>query len=199
VAIKMAAYNIKRKAANPNLDKHIENINKKVAESDMIIQNVLNFGKTKVPKFENIRLQDIIKENLNVVSSKYSDWNVELKKDFQCVDDCLIDADAGHLAAIFSNILDNAYQALPDKHGSIEISLTQEGDMYLAAIKDNGSGIDNADLAKIFNPFYTTKAKGTGLGLTVCKELVALHGGDLAIDSVKGLGTTVKITLPVKH
>jgi signal transduction histidine kinase len=200
VAIKMAAYNIKRKAANPNLDKHIENINKKVAESDLIIQNVLNFSKTKIPKFEHVNLCDIIKENLATVSSKYKDWNVELKEKYECEAGGPIEADPAQMAAIFSNILDNAYQALPDKAGSIDISVLQEGGAdYVVRVKDSGLGISEENLAKIFDPFFTTKARGTGLGLTVCKELIALHGGKLEIGSKLGEGTTVTITLPKKH
>lgn len=199
-AIKMAAFNIKRKAANPDLDKHIDNINKKVAESDQIIQNVLNFSRTKTPRFETLKLIELIKENLGTVSSKYSGGEVEVKESFTCPDDCLIEADAGQMAAVLSNILDNAYQALPEKKGSIEITVSLEGTTNcLIQIKDSGTGIAKEDLEKIFNPFYTTKAKGTGLGLTVCQELVTLHGGKLEIESVLGKGTTVKITLPVKH
>jgi signal transduction histidine kinase len=66
-------------------------------------------------------------------------------------------------------------------------------------VKDSGAGIEETDLSKIFDPFYTTKARGTGLGLTVCKEIVTLHGGTLDISSVKGVGTEVKIYLPKKH
>ncbi len=199
VAIKMAAYNIQRKAANPNLEKHIVNINKKVAESDLIIQNLLNFGKTKVPHFETIDLCELIKENMNTVSTKYLDWNVDLKDNFNTKGICSVDADAGQLAALFSNILDNAYQSLSGKEGKIEISVNAEDGGYEITIKDNGSGIAEGDLQRIFDPFYTTKARGTGLGLTVCREIVTLHGGTLDITSVKNIGTAVNIHLPARH
>jgi two-component system sensor histidine kinase/response regulator len=93
VAIKMAAYNIKRKAANPKLDKHIDTINKKIAESDLIIQNVLSFGKTKVPHFEEVRLLELVQENINTVTTKYLDWKVELRKNILCPDGCVLEAD----------------------------------------------------------------------------------------------------------
>lgn len=66
-------------------------------------------------------------------------------------------------------------------------------------ISDNGIGIDEEDLEKIFQPFFTRKSKGTGLGLTICNELVRLHGGKIDIKSKKGEGTTVTITLRVKR
>ena len=66
-------------------------------------------------------------------------------------------------------------------------------------IKDNGVGIDKDDINKIFDPFFTKKAKGTGLGLTICKELVNLHGGTLSIKSEKNKGTIVTIKIPIKR
>ena len=199
-AIKTAAFNIQRKAANPGLDKHVETINKKVAESDLIIENVLNFGKTKVPKFEQIKVRDIINENISAVLDKYKDWNVEVKQDIQCPDGVMIEADSGQLAAVLSNILDNAFQSLPDKRGIIEVSSGLDGDTFLhLQIKDNGSGIPQAVINKIFEPFFTTKPRGTGLGLTVCREIINQHRGKLDISSIEGRGTSVMISLPVRQ
>jgi signal transduction histidine kinase len=70
--------------------------------------------------------------------------------------------------------------------------------MVSILIKDNGEGIAKKDLKNITNPFFTTKAKGTGLGLVVCKQVLMLHSGSLTIKSVEGKGTTVTVTLPIR-
>lgn len=66
-------------------------------------------------------------------------------------------------------------------------------------ITDHGMGIDVEDMNKIFHPFFTTKAKGTGLGLTICNEIINLHHGRLDIQSTKGQGTSVCILLPIQR
>ncbi len=62
-------------------------------------------------------------------------------------------------------------------------------------VRDNGCGISPGDLAKVFDPFFTTNPKGTGLGLTLCRELVRLHGGRIKVASRAGKGTTVSLLL----
>ena len=69
--------------------------------------------------------------------------------------------------------------------------------MVSILIKDNGEGISKKDLKNVASPFFTTKTKGTGLGLVVCKQVVDAHKGSLTIKSDKGKGTTVTITLPI--
>lgn len=64
--------------------------------------------------------------------------------------------------------------------------------------RDNGTGIDKEDISSVFNPFFSRKSKGTGLGLTICKELIELHGGEIKLESEKNSGTTVKIIIPAR-
>jgi len=101
---------------------------------------------------------------------------------------------------LFSNILNNAFDATSAKNGLITIGLEINDSVSLGIyFKDNGIGISADDLKRIREPFFTTKAKGTGLGLTVCQQIVMLHNGELDIKSVLGQGTTVTICLPKKR
>jgi signal transduction histidine kinase len=112
----------------------------------------------------------------------------------------IIAADSVQLTEVFHNILGNAYQAFPDKTGEIAVSAKKKGPGSLAiSIQDNGVGIDRENLVHIFEPFFTTKAKGTGLGLTICNEMVKMHNGNINIKSKVGKGTTVTITLPINY
>ena len=77
------------------------------------------------------------------------------------------------------------------------LKVKQDGPMLRVSVQDNGVGIAEEDLNKIFEPFFTRKSKGTGLGMTICNELVNLHQGKIEIDSQLGEGTTVSIILPM--
>ena len=99
---------------------------------------------------------------------------------------------------VFLNLLTNAVDAIEDT-GDIVIHTTAQGDVIEVSISDNGCGIPADILAKVRNPFFTTKdvGHGTGLGLSIVDRIIAQHGGDLRIESERGKGTTVTVVLPV--
>jgi len=106
-------------------------------------------------------------------------------------------ADAGKIENVFTRIIANAVEAMPEK-GILEIRSILKGSNVEITFADSGVGISADILAKIFSPLTTTKAKGMGLGLAICKRIVDAHGGKIAIESTVGKGTTFAITLPIK-
>jgi two-component system sensor histidine kinase AtoS len=111
----------------------------------------------------------------------------------------LIKADAEQLKQVFLNLLINAMQAVAEK-GWIEIMTGEEDSKFVyICIKDNGEGIPDEELPKVFDPFYTTKPNGTGLGLSVVHRIVGAHSGRIDIQSAVAKGTAVTIRLPVMH
>jgi two-component system sensor histidine kinase AtoS len=199
-AIKLAAYNIKRKANTPLIEKHLETVNKKVLESDQIIQNLLNFTRIKTVDYEGIKIGELLRDCCVTIAGKYAGWDVSLVKDIRCADDAVIEGGFVQLRMLFSNVLDNAYQSLQEKKGTVTVSLSESrpGE-YRLAITDTGVGMDADTQEKIFEPFFTTRSKGTGLGLTVCREIVDLHKGKIEIQSASGKGTSFAIALPMKQ
>ena len=135
------------------------------------------------------------------VKHKYFKWNVVIDYKYNCCKSDLIEADPVHISELYFNIIDNAYQSFPDKHGVINIvgNYDKDANSFIGTFNDNGIGIEEEDLPRIFEPFFTRKSKGIGLGLTVCKQLVGLHGGTIEVQSKKGKGTTVILTLPIKR
>jgi signal transduction histidine kinase len=104
-------------------------------------------------------------------------------------------ADADRLKQILLNLLLNAIEASP--HGSevaIEMRAARQG--VLIEVTDHGSGIPAEHLEDIFNPFFTTKETGTGLGLALVHQMVVEHGGEITVDSAPGRGTVFRVTLP---
>jgi len=198
--IKIAAYNIRKKRENSLLDKHLDNIEKKVLESGQIINNLLNYSRIKIPSYEKIQIYDILNECITFTKRRFHKQNVSIVKKFKSRKKKLIEADPLQIREIFNNILTNAYQSVSNKKGKIEISARDDGKGSIEiSFKDNGMGIGKEDLERVFEPFFTRKSKGTGLGLTICNELVNLHSGRIDIKSKKGKGTSITVSLPIER
>jgi signal transduction histidine kinase len=113
----------------------------------------------------------------------------------------LVSVDAAMLEQAFLNIYRNAIEAMDDE-GILRIFVgrVENGQMSLmVTIEDNGCGIEEADLPHIFNPFFTKKKYGTGLGMTQVKKIVDLHMGAIEVTSKKGEGTRVMVTFPTNQ
>jgi signal transduction histidine kinase len=93
------------------------------------------------------------------------------------------------------NLLKNAIQAMPDG-GVLKIGLRQKKGSACIAVSDSGAGIPPAHLPHIFDPFWTSKAAGTGLGLALCRKVAEEHGGSLTVESSVGIGTEFVVSLP---
>jgi len=197
-AMRMAAFNIKRKAQNPSLDKHLMNIEKKIYESDQIINNLLFYSRLKQPHYENVDLYSIMDECIEIAKKRACAVAVSVKKKYRVLNRFSVEADPLQMKELFTNILNNAYDAMHGNPGAIEIGALSVSDNTVRIyFKDTGSGIEEEHLKRVHEPFFTTKAKGTGLGLTVCFQIVSLHKGELELESEKGKGTTVTVTLPI--
>ena len=100
------------------------------------------------------------------------------------------------IARALSNIVENALHAMPG-HGAILLTATAEPDFVVLRARDTGVGMDDTALARVFEPYFSTKATGTGLGLPIARRNIELSGGQITVDSAKGQGTTVTLRLPV--
>lgn len=109
--------------------------------------------------------------------------------------DMTLDIDTSLMNQVLMNMLRNALDALPFEGGKIEIVLTVSDARPYLTIKDNGSGITQEVMENLFQPFYSTKPEGSGVGLTISRQIIRLHGGDLRLQSQPGKGTTAIITL----
>ena len=107
-----------------------------------------------------------------------------------------IEMDARYLRQSLLNIVENAFAAMPGG-GKLTISVKLDGNYETIRVEDTGTGIDEDHLAKIFEPYFTTKASGTGLGLTVVYKVIKEHRGDIFVSSEPGKGTVFTIKLPV--
>ncbi len=168
-----------------------------MSEGAQIIDNLLFYSRIKSPSYQKVGVFEIINECIKETQKRFAK-KVAVKKKLDAIKHLVIQADPTQLKEVFNNILNNAYDAVPERQGSIEISAGRDDRTFVAHIKDNGVGIPKEHIPKLFEPFFTTKAKGTGLGLSVCSQIADLHGGKIEVESKVGTGTTMKVILPVR-
>lgn len=109
-------------------------------------------------------------------------------------------ADRGHLQRVLNNLIKNALQAIPDdRDGLIVLRLETTAGQAVIAVSDNGAGIPEEIQAKVFQPNFTTKSSGMGLGLAMCQNMVQAAGGDISFTTSPGEGTTFRVTIPLEN
>ncbi|MDD5575000.1 MAG: MEDS domain-containing protein [Candidatus Omnitrophica bacterium] len=199
-AMRIASFNLKRKANNPNLQGHLTTIENKINESDQIINNLLFYSRLRIPHFEQVKLHDILSEIVKTEHSHGRNRKVKLGAKIASVAATTLEVDPLQLKELIINIINNAYDALSGKEGRIEIGAdVVDRCRARITVKDNGIGISDEDMDRIWEPFYSTKSKGTGLGLSVCRQIAESHNGIIEVESEQGKGTTIIVTLPLKQ
>ena len=152
-----------------------------------IIEDVLDFARTTEIKKKSVSFQSILKLAMNHVKSSYGIVINLSEKDYK------INCDARKIEGVLSNIINNAVQAI-DGQGEIDVETKSDSEFLTILIKDSGPGISDENLDKIFEPMFTTKTTGTGLGLVICKSIVEQHGGTISVSTKP---TTFTIKLPM--
>ena len=162
-----------------------------------IITDFINFAKPGSPKLNLCRIEDVIEKNIAFLSMQMKEKGYTIKKDYQ---DYLpeIQADADMLYQSFLNIFINAMQAMPNG-GMIEVAIRSNSKDVTIYFDDEGQGIAEEIQEKIWDPFFTTKEMGTGLGLGMVKNIIESHGGNIQIDNRTHGGTRVTVELPVQN
>ncbi len=160
-----------------------------------IITDFLNFAKPKAPDRFVCSVQDVIAKNIAYLSSDMTLQKYTIRTHY---DRGLpaIRADADMLYQAFLNLLINAMQAMPDG-GTIDIVVKGGDNNLWIYFEDKGKGLTPEAAAKIWDPFFTTKEKGTGLGLGIVKNIIEAHEGQIRIDNCPDAGARVSIRLPV--
>lgn len=191
-AIRNAAYILKGDISVEERMKMLDLIDRDVVYADRILQNLIDFSSAIPPRLSMADVNRLLQETLaqNIIPE-----NVKLKTVYGEIPRTMLDRD--QMIRAFTNLILNAVQAIP-KGGELTIATEKVGEHIEVRIKDTGVGIPKEKLQKIFDPFFTMKAKGTGLGLPNAKMLIEAHGGTINLESEKGKGTTVTVKLPIK-
>jgi len=193
--IQAALYNIARKKENAPIESQIHTIEKKIIESEQIISNLLAYARIKIPDLKKVDIIQLLDESIDATSRMFIHDNIKVNKIISSDFVSMIKVDSYQIKEVFNNILLNAYQSINKKKGIINITAKTKEKIMELTIIDNGLGIKKSDLEKVFEPFFTRKSRGTGLGLSLCHEIINLHNGSITIESKLSKGTKVSIKL----
>lgn len=172
----------------------------KVARDEMdrldgIISRFLKAVRPTLPDFREASITPLLEEIVGGLKAEIQDRNllveVEIEKNVP-----LLRLDTEQIKQAFYNIIKNAIQAMREK-GILRIKVEKREGAVVVTFKDNGSGISLEDIPRVLEAYYTTKQRGTGLGLMIVQRIVQEHGAELQIESFPGQGTTVRIRFPL--
>lgn len=182
---------------NEEAIKELDIIDEEVERANKIVKGLMEFAKPSKSEVQLYYLNEIIDEVLLIINKYAIQRNIALEA--LMADNVQIVADKEQLKQAFINIIFNAVEAMP-KGGIIKVLSITDNDKWVKLVfEDTGEGIEEDNLQKIFNPFFTTKEQGTGLGLSIVHRILEEHGCIINVTSDLGKGTKFEIMFPTKR
>jgi signal transduction histidine kinase/ActR/RegA family two-component response regulator len=186
--------------ADPGSRKWIEDAEAAVERARELTAQLLTFSKGGAPVRNPARIDEVIRDSAAfVLSGSHVGFATDLPSDLH-----VVDIDSGQINQVLNNLLINAVQAMPEG-GTVHVcgrntdavpGKQEPGDFVAIEVRDEGPGIPREHLSRIFDPYFSTKADGSGLGLATAYSIVSRHGGLLTVDSEPGHGSTFTVYLP---
>lgn len=173
----------------------VENIRIATSRASMIIESVLRFARPSAhDDLSPVDVVQILDETIQLIGNQATTRNIELIREVPARA-VLVKGIANQLQQVFMNLFVNAMDAMPSG-GFLRVRVEQNASDVRIYVEDSGCGIPEADIDKIFDPFYTTSPAGTGLGLSICYSIVKEHKGTIEVQSDLNRGTIVTVCLP---
>jgi PAS domain S-box-containing protein len=179
----------------PNPQKTMEMlqaINNSVNYAAKILRELQDFSATRTPILKKTNINNIVRDTLQQTQTSN---NVELQTEMGNLPEIEVDED--QIKRVFMNLAVNGIQAMENGGGTLTVSTKQTKGFVEISFKDTGTGISMENLQKLFNPLFTTKARGMGMGLSICKKFVQGHGGSIEVETEEGKGSTFRVKLPL--
>jgi len=171
---------------------YLETMERQVVYMNKIVSDLLDYTRPINPDTIETSIHQLIQGTLLSI-----DIPETIKISIAVPKKMKLKVDPSFMRRVFINLITNAVQAMPDG-GKLTIKGSKKAGEVFISVKDTGVGIREEYLPKIFQPLFTTKSKGQGFGLPVCKRIIDAHGGDIIIESKVGKGTTVNVIIPLK-
>lgn len=177
------------------LDNSVNICLEEISRLDEILKNFLGAIRPQKPSLVQTNLFEIVIDVLGVQKIELENRNIRCSMTQRCKELPVVLGDASQLKQLIFNVTKNAMEAMQEG-GSISIEADSDDEFVYLRVKDTGCGISRDDISKIYEPFFTTKNNGHGLGMMIVMRIMREHGGQVGIDSEPGKGTTVTLQFP---
>ncbi|MHB8965087.1 MAG: two-component system sensor histidine kinase NtrB [Coriobacteriia bacterium] len=171
-------------------------IKQEIDRLDKVIKALLDFGRPSKPQMRLTRVRDVL-DDVVLFTRRFAGQSSVTIEEPPGEELPLVRADADQMKQVFVNLISNAVQAMESTGGTITVDARVDDGFVSVVVADNGPGIEPDNLKKIFDPFYSTRDEGTGLGLTMVHRILDEHDGHIEVASQAGTGTSFTVSLPV--
>lgn len=161
---------------------------------NLLITDLLNSTKFADLRYQQIPLSELLDETLELAKDRIQLNNITVIRTYD-TNDCTVSVDVKRMKIALLNIIVNALEAMEPGKGILQIKTMSVNHKCVVVIKDNGRGIDEDALSKVFEPYFSSKPAGTGLGLTSTQNIILNHNGSITLDSARGMGAAFTIQL----
>lgn len=177
---------------SPTTEKYLSMAERETSKAAVLADDLTAFVRPRELVESEINVPDLVEE---VLSATPHPDDVHIDVDVAPIS---LVGDRGQLAEVLTNLVTNAYQAMPDG-GTVRLGASCTDGHATFTVEDSGSGIKDAAMQRVFEPFFTTKDSGTGLGLAIVQRLVQAHGGEISLENAATGGVRATVVLPVKE
>jgi signal transduction histidine kinase len=173
-------------------------IKDEIGRLNRMVSDFLSYGRPARLKLRELDARLLIEEVVALISAQAGEQGVRIEVTSESDVDTTVEGDAEQLRTCFSNLMINAIQAMPGG-GDLRVTLRTGDDDLIVEVEDSGVGILPEHLGQVFEPYYSTKETGIGLGLPLTRKIIEEHGGTVEVTSEPAVGTKFKVVLPRKH
>lgn len=172
----------------------IARIREEVQKLNDLVTNFVMYGKPALPQRAPVHVPEIVESVLRMASDRLRIQRISVRREFREASPIAVDPDMIRRAVV--NLVGNAIDAMPDGGELLAAAGPSGNGGYVVVIGDTGEGIPETDRDRVFEPYFTTKTSGLGLGLVLTRKIVEAHGGEIVVDSQPGKGTHIRVFLP---
>ncbi len=186
---------VERSASEERRREFLGIIKKEARRLNGLLSNLLDFSRPRTPQIKPVQIERIVKSVVDLTSHSAQHQGIRLECEIEPTV-ALVECDPEQMTQALLNVTLNALQATP-AGGAVSLSVHQQGDVVLIRVRDEGGGIAADDTERIFDPFYSTKEGGTGLGLPISYQIMTQHKGRITVERNAETGMTFTLALPV--
>ena len=192
-----AVYFKERLSGNKDDQQTADVMIREVERLDRVVSQLIEFARPLELKRENVQIAELVQHAVKLIAADAQKKQISIEIE-AAAEIPPMEVDSDKIKQVLLNIFLNSLAALQDG-GKLKIKLSSRANNLEVIISDNGAGIEKMDLPRIYDPYFTSKPAGTGLGLAVVQKIMEAHGGNISLESVAGKGTEVFLNFPISN